>query len=303
MGNRSIQIQSVLFNNEKFALKKSLDSLANSIKVNRNSKIFVDRVTVYYGDASPERLFENVEVDSIQEEYKEYFNFKYIFFNENTGSAKGHNILGKECTSEYMIIMNPDVVVCPKFLSKIIAPFIYDANNSIGMTEARQTPVEHPKCYDRQTLETDWATTACAMFKSEDFRILNGFDAQTFFLYCDDLDFSWRMRLLGKKILYIPDCIVFHAKTLSANGAWQPTNSEIYYSAEAALLVAYKWSAQKKFDEIYNNFKNSNNVTLIKAAHHFDELKEKCKLPEQLDKNHKVAKFIGNFYTKHRFVL
>lgn len=303
MEKNTIQIQSILFNNRKEDLKKSLDSLANSVRVNKNSDIVVGRVKVCYGDASPERIFDDAEITSIQKEYNSYFDFEYTFFNENTGSAKGHNILGNKCISEYMIIMNPDVIVCPRFLYKIIFPFVNDAVGSVGMTEARQTPVEHPKNYDRITLETDWATTACAMFRTSDFKQLDGFDSKTFFLYCDDLDFSWRMRLLGKRILYIPDCVVFHAKTLSPDGSWKPTSSEVYFSAEAALLMAYKWSAKKKFNEIYNNFKKSNDAILLKAAQHFDELKINGDLPEQLDKDHKVAKFIGNFYTKHRFVL
>lgn len=300
---KTIQIQSVLYNNEKWALRRALESMANAVKINKQSDTVVDKVTVCYGDASPERLFDDVELEKWQKDFESFLELKYKFFNENTGSAKGHNLLGEDCGSEYMLIMNPDVIVCPKFFQKLIAPFINNTDKSIGITEARQTPIEHPKCYNRETLETEWATTACALFRTEDFKRLNGFDSKTFFLYCDDVDFSWRMRLLGKKILYIPDCPVFHSKTLSENGAWQPTKAEIYYSAEASLLMAYKWSADKRFQRLYSTFKNSDNGTMKKAAAHFDELKAAGELPEQLDKKHTVAKFVGDYYTKHRFVL
>lgn len=298
----SVQIQSVLYKNEKWALKRALRSLSNAVRVNRAAQIKVEKVTVYYGDASPERVFDDAEIAELQDEFKEYLQLKYVYFDENTGTAKGHNLIAKDCSSEYMIIMNPDVIVSPKFFEKMLYPFLKDDKNSVGITEARQTPVEHPKCYDRNTLETDWATTACALFKTEDFKKIGGFDAQTFFMYCDDLDFSWRMRLFGKKILYIPDCVVFHSKHLSSEGKWLPTKAEIYYSAEAALLVAYKWSAGKYFQELYNNFKKSGDEVMIKAVKHFDEMKESGKLPIQLDKDHKIAKFIGNFYTRHRFM-
>lgn len=301
MGERTIQIQSVLYKNEKWALKRALESLANAVRVNRKSDTVVDKITVCYGDASPERIFDNSEIEEWQKSFEAELELKYEYFNENTGSAKGHNLLGESCSSEYMIIMNPDVIVCPQFFEKIILPFVNCKDNSVGMTEARQTPVEHPKFYNRKTLETDWAATACALFRTEDFRALNGFDADTFFMYCDDLDFSWRIRLMGKKILYIPDCVVFHSKTLSEKGAWQPTKAEIYYSAEAALLMAYKWSAEDRLKKIYHNFKISNDKNLEKAAAHFDELKASGRLPEQLDKNHTVAKFIGDFYTEHRY--
>ena len=299
----SIQIQSVLYLNQQSSLKRALYSIANAVRVNKSSDLKVGSITVCYGDASPKRLFDNQEVLSLKKEFSDLFEFKYEFFNENTGSAKGHNTLAKDCNSEYMLIMNPDVILCPKFFEKIIAPFVNDTSNTVGMTEARQTPVEHPKCYDRKTLETDWATTACALFKTEDFNAIDGFDYKTFFLYCDDLDFSWRIRLLGKKILYIPDCVVFHAKTLSVSGEWQPTNAEIYYSAEAGLLMAYKWSNKNRFRKLYDIFKNSGDENLNKAAAHFDELKRNKQLPKQLDKEHKVARFVGDYYTKHRFTL
>lgn len=303
MNNRTVQIQSVLYNNEKWALKRALDSVKNAVRVNRGSGYVADRVTVCYGDASREPIFSEEDVLRWQQDYSEFFDFKYIFFNENTGSAKGHNKIAETCISEYMVIMNPDVIVCPVFFEKMMKPFIEDAGSTVGMTEARQTPVEHPKRYDRSTLETDWAATACAMFKTSDFRALNGFDSDTFFLYCDDLDFSWRMRLLSKKILYIPDCPVFHSKNLSSSGEWQPTSAEVYYSAEAALLMAYKWSNKKRFELLYNQFKNSGNSINKKAVEHFDELKKAGRLPKQLDKEQKVARFVGDCYTEHRFNL
>ena len=83
----------------------------------------------------------------------------------------------------------------------------------VGMVEARQTPLEHAKEYNTKTGgETEWASTACTVFKTEVYNKINGFDAETFFLYCDDLDFSWRVRLAGYKIIYMPSAIVYHAK-------------------------------------------------------------------------------------------
>ena len=111
-----------------------------------------------------------------------------------------------------------------------------------AMVEARQTPIEHQKEYDIKTLETQWATTACTVIRGDVFRKIGGFDADTFFLYCDDLDFSWRLRLAGYKIIYQPLAPAYHAKTVSAEGKWQPTQTEVYYSAEAAILMAHKWS-------------------------------------------------------------
>lgn len=300
---KSLQIQCVLYGNEKEGLFRSLDSLYQAvINYRKASNNELSNFFVCYGDASKDRIFSETEIEEITNKYKSSFDFKYIFFNFNTGSAKGHNLLGENCMTDYMQIMNPDVIVCPQFFTEIMLPFGNKELNA-GMVEARQAPIEHPKEYDINTGETSWATTACAIFPTQLFHKLKGFDNETFFLYCDDLDFSWRLRLLGKKIIYQPSAIVFHAKRLSSDGVWQATPAEIYYSAEAALFMAHKWSNPKLCKKLYDDFSKSGNENLIKAANEYLARKNGGTLPNPLDKDHKVATFVGNFYTEHRFSL
>ncbi len=298
----SLQVQSVIYNNEKESLYRALDNLANAARINRESSGELGEMTVCYGDASPAPVLSDAEVSAIAERFSSFFRFRYVFFGENTGSARGHNRLGEACESDYMMIMNPDVVVCPTIFSGMLQPFLDPALRA-GMTEARQTPIEHPKEYDPVTLETDWATTACAIFSTETFRALNGFDAETFFLYCDDVDFSWRVRLLGKKIYYRADCPVFHAKRLSGDGKWQATSAEVYYSLEASLFMAYKWGNDELFAEIMNYISNSPGEVERKVLDTFNRKKNSGTLPKKLDPERRVAKFVGYFYTEHRFNL
>ncbi len=302
MDTISLQVQSVLYHNEPFALKRALLSLHNAIERNRKTTGELGAVTVCYGDASASPIFSQEEIAQLQKQFSPSFSFEYLYFNENTGSAKGHNLLGEQCSSDYMLIMNPDVILCPRFFHAMIEPFFSPSANA-GLTEARQCPVEHPKEYNKETLETDWATTACTLFPTAIFRELNGFDAESFFMYCDDLDFTWRIRLLGKKIYHRPDALVYHSKTLSVDGKWIPTKAEIFYSAQAALLIAHKWSNPKRVDELYRIFSNSREPSQRQAADHFDSLRRANKLPTPLDAQHKIAKFVGDFYTEHRFLL
>lgn len=297
----SLQVQSVIYHNQKESLHRAITSLANAIRVNRDTTKELGEVTVWYGDASSDPIFSNEEVAKIADEFQDYFTFRYKFFGENTGSAKGHNLIGAEGDSEYMMIMNPDVVVCPRFFEMMLKPFA-DESKKAGMVEARQTPVEHPKEYDKKTFETEWCTTACAIFSRETFNQVNGFDNETFFLYGDDLDFSWRVRLLDKKLYYRPDCVVYHAKGLSAGAKWQPTSAEVYYSMEVALLMAYKWSNKKRFNKLYRMFSNSG-AEGKKVIARFEEMKKQGKLPKRLDPEHKVARFVGDLYCDHRFAL
>ena len=296
----TLQIQSVIYNNEKESLCRALKAIRNAVNVDRRYGKVLGKVIVCYGDASPEPVFSVDEIARMKAEFDDTFEFKYRFFDENTGSAKGHNLMGAECDSEYMLIMNPDVVLSSNIFEQLMKPFRTD--EKVGMVEARQTPIEHSKEYDVETGETDWATTACAVFPKSLFDKLKGFDNETFFLYCDDLDFSWRIRLEGYKIIYQPKAVCFHAKRLSTGGKWQPTNAEKYYSAESAVFMAYKWSNDKRVEYLLDMFAKGGEVER-KVVAEFEKRKSEGRLPEQLDKEQKVAKFIGDYFTEHRFYL
>lgn len=297
--NVSIQVQSVLFNNEKESLLKAAVNINNAYKVEKKEKALIEKVILFWGDASPEPLYTQEEINEISNKL-EHIELIYKYFNENTGSAKGHNIMeqGTECS--YVMIMNPDVIVSPRFFVEIMKPF---SDEKVGMVEGRQTPIEHQKEYNIKTGETDWATTACAVIPTVLYDKLNGFDEKTFFLYCDDLDFSWRIRLEGYKIIYVPYAPVFHAKRLSCAGKWKPTSAEMYYSAEAAILMAYKWSNHERVELLVKQFYKSANPDERKAAEAFLKRKADNNLPQCLDKEHKVATFFGNYYSENRFVL
>ena len=52
--------------------------------------------------------------------------------------------------------------------------------------------------------------------KKEDFIDAGMFD-DDFFLYLEDMDLCWRMRLAGKSVKYVPSAVVFHAAAGSRN--------------------------------------------------------------------------------------
>lgn len=295
----TLRIQSILFHNEPCAIERTLHNLHRAADLAIAQGSF-SSVQVVYGDCSPDRLFDDADLGRLRGVHEGYLSLAYKHFGQNLGSAKGHNSLLAESDADYVLIMNPDVVVAPNTLIELKKPLVQP---DVGMVEARQLPVEHPKAYDETTGETGWATTACALFPSTVLAQVGHFDDETFFLYCDDVDLSWRIRLAGFKVIYQPVAVVFHDKRLSTSGAWMPSNAERYYSAEAALLLAYKWSRADLADEILRKFKASDSDHLMKAAQVFEERRAQGRLPQQLDANHQVAEFIGDHYTRHRFAL
>ncbi len=301
MSAYSIQVQAVLYKNEIDALVRSLQSLSNAVLVNNKTSGECGDVVVVYGDASPEPMFTNETFADFRAKFPD-IKLEYRFFGENTGYGKGHNILASDAKCDYLLIINPDIILCPEFFHGMFEPFLRD-NSDAGMTEARQSPVEHPKDYDKETLETEWATGACILLPTELYSSLGGFDSDTFFMYCEDVDLSWRMRMCGKKIYYRPDCPVVHAKMLSIDGTWMPSKTEVFYSAQAAILMAYKWSAKSTLNSLLSIYRNSNDPVLLEAVKHFEKMKEEGRLPKQIDPSNQIARFVGNYYTEHRFLL
>jgi GT2 family glycosyltransferase len=295
----TIRVQSILYHNDKTAIGRGIASLAAACRFAKYAGV-VKGVDLALGDCSHVSVIDDEAMTCFQADYGGFITFDYSFFRNNLGSAAGHNRLLEHAEADYVLIMNPDVIMGSNTLVELLKPF---AQADVGIVEAKQIPIEHPKDYNTITGETSWASTACALTKRRIAEQLNGFDAPTFFLYCDDVDFSWRTRLLGYKVIFQPSAVIFHDKKLSKGGKWIASEAEKYYSAEAALMLAYKWSREDILEQTLLCFKASNADWLQKAAKTFEQLRDTNKLPRPLDADHRVAQFIDGNYATHRFSL
>lgn len=295
----SLQIQSVLYDNEKGSLVRTLEGISQAIAAEQVATDTPPRFALAWGDASPEPLFSPAEITEITAQHAQHLAFDYTFFNQNTGSALGHNLLAEQADTDYLMIANPDIIIPPGFFAAIMEPFAV-VPCTVGIVEARQLPLEQSKLYDLETGLTSWVTTACAVTPASLFRELHGFDAETFFLYCDDVDYAWRVRLAGREAIYQSNAVVFHPKRITLQGQWPTNDAERYYSAEAALLMAYKWAPAKRWKQLLSLFKRSEELLERKAAEAFAERLDSGRLPEQPDPEYRIATFQGFQYSEHR---
>ncbi len=240
--NVSLQIQAVLYNNHTDALERSLFSLANAV-CHAQKKGLLHAATLVWGDASPQPLYSPEQLATLQKSLpSSALTLQYRFFDENTGYGKGHNLLFASCESDFLFVINPDITVCHDCFEGLLAPF---GSEEVGLTEARQTPVEHPKKYDPKTGETPWSSGACFVMPSSLYRELGGFD-EAFFMYSEDVDLSFRIRQKEKKLIYCPDTAVYHSKHFDERtGALQRTPTETRFSIESQLILAYKWKQKR----------------------------------------------------------
>jgi len=283
-------------------LLRSLESFLNAYRACNEEERLVSHLSIRYGDASPAPLFNEDDIEGFTSLCPDGADFSYTFFNENTGTARGHNLLAQDANTDYLFLMNPDVIATPLLFRFLLVPFL-DVSSDVAQVEARQTPLEHPKYYDLETGETNWASGAGSLIKTCVFNQLKGYDEDSFFLYCDDVDLSARVRLLGKKIIYQPEAVIFHAKRLTSKGHQQPSAAERYYSAEAGLMMPYKWLNMRRFNELMQIFAESDDEYLVRAAETISARMKDKAMPEQVKPGYRIPVFVDGegIYAPHRF--
>lgn len=199
-----------------------------------------DMVSLRLGDCSSTPSFTPQEQNLVLgEAHGAIRDASYTFFNANLGSAGGSNRLAETAASEYLLILNPDTVIDPDLLIEFVGRFGEDP--SIGSADARQLPLEHPKDYSVTTGDTTWASGACMFVRRSVFELVEGFSADIFPLYCDDVDLSWKVRSAGFRVIHVPSARVFHDKRLTTDAAVEASETETISSALARLKLTLRW--------------------------------------------------------------
>jgi|SRR3990172_313966 len=182
-------------------------------------------------------VVDNASTDKSQEFIKtSYPDVKLVETGSNLGYPAGNNAGARCAKGEYLVILNPDTVADPDWLSQLIRPF--EENKAIGLTTSKilihgrhrsiNTCANNSHftgldfCRGLYELASSFsepqevgAVSGCAFaIRREIFEELGSFDPD-FFLYLEDVDLSWRARLAGYKIMYVPTSIVYHKFHLS----------------------------------------------------------------------------------------
>jgi len=181
-------------------------------------------------------------------------NFEYTFYKseENTGFGKGHNILFQRYSKDYgdfFFILNPDTIVFYNLLENFIK---VDLSN-VGVLECQQCPLEHPKEYNDKTFETKWASGAASFYNTKLYREIGGFD-ENIFMYCEDVDISWRIAENRFKIIHNPNMKVTH---ITQHLDISKDNSfERIHSVAGNAYLRFKYNSQRDAINYLSNLIN-----------------------------------------------
>lgn len=292
----SIQVQTVLFRNTADDVERLVDATAAAARCGRREGL-VDRVEVRIGDCSPVPVLLDEDVARLRE-VPGVDAVAYDYFAENLFTAAGHNRLAEAATTDYLLVQNPDTNGAPTLLAELVTAA---SDPSVGMAEARQIPLEHPKAFDPFTGDTSWASTACVLIDRPAFEALGGFDARHFPLYCDDVDFSWRLRLSGLRVVHVPRAVVFHDKRVDTEGTMAPTAMETYSGALARLMLCDRYGRADVKAETITWIERHGSPDHRKALSEYRQLAAEGRTPEPIVGASAVAEFTGGEYASHRW--
>ncbi len=220
-----VGVQSLLYHTPIEGVERMLEALDNSSRIGQSEGMCTGFV-VTLGDASSERLLSDDDLERLRARLPHIHQLRYHFFDGNVGTSRGHNeLVHLVDTPDYIVFSNPDVVPEPRAIWRMVAAF---SDPSVGFVEAKQLPIEHPKDYSSATGFTSLGHDRVR----DDARATSSWSwaastPRRFFMYCDDVDYSWRVREAGKQVVFQPAAVVFHDKYLSNDGRWMPTSAEV----------------------------------------------------------------------------
>jgi len=178
-----------------------------------------------------------------------------VYNDANRGFAAGQNQAMAQAHGDWLFSLNPDVILKPDFLSKLLAaadgrdPGESPSKRKIGAlcgkllrwkpgaSEERSHVIDSTGIYflrnlrhlDRGSDETDrgqyqrreyvfGATGAAALYRRtmvEDISVGGEFFDEDFFAYREDADLAWRAQLMGWSCLYVPEAVAWHVRRVT----------------------------------------------------------------------------------------
>jgi GT2 family glycosyltransferase len=198
---------------------------------------FLPSVLAHSGDAEIIVIDNHSSDQSIQVLKRDYPRVRVITLEKNYGFCGGYNQGLKQVDADFFVLLNSDVEVTAGWLDEplqlleagagAVQPRIksYLQRNQFDYAGAGGGFLDdlcYPYCRGRifNTIENDhnqyndttevaWASGACMFISSALFFESGGFET-SFFAHMEEIDLCWRLRRMGKKIMYCGSSIVYH---------------------------------------------------------------------------------------------
>ncbi len=219
------------------------------------------------------------ETSDVIEERRSILN--HVQFSEkNVGFCAAHNRLIASMASEYVLVLNPDIILDPRFLEILIGNMDPDprAGSATGkLLRWMDTPASpkildstgiyltrNQRHFDRGSNEIDngqydsdeyvfGASGAAALYRRtmlEEVREGAEYFDERFFAYREDVDLAWRAQWMGWRCLYVPEAKAFHERRVLPERRSSLPNAINMHSFKNRFLLRIKnmdWGTYARF--------------------------------------------------------
>lgn len=235
-----LDIVIVTYNSKKW-MKNCLESILKS----KNVDLKKVGVVIVDNNSTDDTI---AQIKSLKLESK----FRYLKIqvsNKNLGFGRANNLGSTLCESDFIFFLNPDTLLEENTLFECFRE-IREAKENEALLELRQRPYEHPKLYDILTGYTRWSSGACFIIRKDVFNLVGGFDRHIF-MYAEDVDISYNIRMHGYKLKYIPKATITH---FAYEYAGQVKKTQYYYGIINNLNLRLKYGYYTKFFKWHFSF-------------------------------------------------
>lgn len=154
--------------------------------------------------------------------------------DKNTGFAGGNNIGVQNTKGKYVVLLNIDTIVDRKWLTEIIS--LMESDLTIGVAQSKLLSIDDRSTFDSagdyldyfglsfsrggswfekdngqyDTIEEIFSARGAALVTRKEIVNAIGLFDDDYFLDFEDVDFCWRVKLYGKRIVFVPASIAYH---------------------------------------------------------------------------------------------
>lgn len=254
-------------------------------------------------------LINNKSEEIFDEKIFRVLGCKVIQNVQNVGFARAVNQGIKMAGGEYILLLNSDVLVCENSIKKLVA--FLDRNKEVGIVGPQiiypdgrfqisfgnfptlfreflrlsglyrfaggSTIVANSfltKIDLNKAKEVDWVTGGCMMFRKNLIIKIGAMD-DNYFLGVEDIDFCYRAKNAGYKIMYLPTSVVIHKHGGSSGESGTKNLNRIKFDRNGLDYYFSRYYPEKTISRSAVNLMHDMKIILLKTMNFFREIIER----------------------------
>lgn len=178
-------------------------------------------------------VVDNASTDETQKIVANFPQVQWLPQSSNIGFAAGHNLAIRQSTADYILVCNPDVVLEPTYLEKLVdaaeehltvASFVGIVRgeqagtiDTTGLRISRYRVVRERKDIPTTPKKIFGISGAVALYRRralEECKVEDEYFNELYFAYKEDVELAWRLQWAGWEAMVVPEALATHSRVV-----------------------------------------------------------------------------------------